>query len=327
VTDVSLHDDRPWRFDTADLAAEARNDAWRDAMHRLRLPFVGLIDDRPVDGRIIVAHSPLDIRFAVVEADAQLISGRSEISPAGGVWLSIMLAGTGVMRSPGFEAPFGRDQILFGMTRTASTLQLDGRHCQLFVNIPQIAIGPRLLAPLDTPVAMLHCREGMAAIFYRLLEATAEQLGQLGPEQLRPVELAVVEFLVHTLAARSTRSRGGAEGARASLLYRIRQRMEAMLGEPELDVEMVAADAGISPRYLRRLFTAEHEHFGTYLKARRLERCFADLASPLHAQLGISEIAFRWGFNDAAHFSRSFRSRFGLTPREHRRNADAETQS
>ena len=100
-----------------------------------------------------------------------------------------------------------------------------------------------------------------------------------------------------------------------------------MLADPDLDVDAVAADAGISPRYLRRLFAAENDHFGNYLKARRLERCHADLASPLHAQLGISEIAFRWGFNDAAHFSRSFRSRFGITPREHRRNASSNAQS
>lgn len=295
-------------------------------MRRLRLPFVSLVDEGPVDGRISVAVSPLGLRFALVEADAQLISGKSAGSVAGGVWLSIVLDGAGTMRSEGFEARFGRGQILFGMTRTASTLQLDGRHRQLFVNVPQIAIGPRLLAPLDTPVALLQCRQGMAAVFYALLESVAGQIDELGPDQLRPVEIAVVEFLVHSLAARSSRARGGAEGARASLLYRIRQRMEAMLGDPDLDIETVAADAGISARYLRRLFTAENEHFGSYLRTRRLERCHADLASPLHAQLGISEIAFRWGFNDAAHFSRSFRDRFGMTPREHRRNASAHTQ-
>jgi AraC-like DNA-binding protein len=318
---MPVSEDRPWSFATVDLPAEQRNEAWREAMLRLRLPFAGLIGPGPVDGRISVVQSPLGIHFALVECDAQLISGKSEESAAGGVWLSIMLDGTGVMRSAGYEARFGPEQILFGMTRTASTLELDGRHRQLFINVPQIAIGPRLLAPLDTPVAVQWCREGMAAIFYRLLVATADELERLGPEQLRPLELAIVELLVHTLAARSTRARGGADGARASLFYRIRQRMEAMLGDPDLDIEKVAADAGISPRYLRRLFADEADNFGAYLKARRLERCFADLASPLHAQLGISEIAFRWGFNDAAHFSRSFRSRFGLTPREHRRSA------
>jgi AraC-like DNA-binding protein len=30
----------------------------------------------------------------------------------------------------------------------------------------------------------------------------------------------------------------------------------------------------------------------------------------------ITEIAFGWGFSDAAHFSRIFRARFGCAPRE-----------
>jgi len=34
-----------------------------------------------------------------------------------------------------------------------------------------------------------------------------------------------------------------------------------------------------------------------------LEHCHADLASVAHRNLSISEICFRWGFNDAAHFS------------------------
>jgi AraC-like DNA-binding protein len=33
----------------------------------------------------------------------------------------------------------------------------------------------------------------------------------------------------------------------------------------------------------------------------------------------VSEIAYRWGFNDLSHFNRSFRAHFAMTPREWRR--------
>ena len=33
---------------------------------------------------------------------------------------------------------------------------------------------------------------------------------------------------------------------------------------------------------------------------------------------GITEIAFRWGFNDSAHFSKAFRAEFGQSPRAYR---------
>ena len=54
------------------------------------------------------------------------------------------------------------------------------------------------------------------------------------------------------------------------------------------------------------------------MRRRRLERAREDLANPLYSHLSISDVCFRWGFNDAAHFSRSFRDQFGLSPRDHR---------
>lgn len=48
----------------------------------------------------------------------------------------------------------------------------------------------------------------------------------------------------------------------------------------------------------------------------RLEFCRRELADPERRGLGIGEIAFRWGFNDCAHFSQSFRKRYGSCPRD-----------
>ena len=44
-------------------------------------------------------------------------------------------------------------------------------------------------------------------------------------------------------------------------------------------------------------------------------RVRADLEDPRQRARSITEIALRWGFNDSAHFSRTFRARFGLSPR------------
>jgi len=54
---------------------------------------------------------------------------------------------------------------------------------------------------------------------------------------------------------------------------------------------------------------------------RRLDATRRDLCDPALAARSISEIAFAWGFNDAAHFSRAFRARFGRSPRELRAGA------
>jgi AraC-like DNA-binding protein len=57
---------------------------------------------------------------------------------------------------------------------------------------------------------------------------------------------------------------------------------------------------------------------GHTIWAQRLEACRRELGDPQQGHRSISDIAFGWGFNDAAHFSRAFRERFGLSPREWR---------
>jgi len=47
-----------------------------------------------------------------------------------------------------------------------------------------------------------------------------------------------------------------------------------------------------------------------------LDAARRDLCDPGLAASSVSRIAFSWGFNDAAHFSRAFRARFGCSPRE-----------
>ncbi|HEV8315310.1 MAG TPA: helix-turn-helix domain-containing protein, partial [Burkholderiaceae bacterium] len=51
----------------------------------------------------------------------------------------------------------------------------------------------------------------------------------------------------------------------------------------------------------------------------RLDACERALAGAGSAGRTITEIAYAAGFSDAAHFSRAFQQRFGMTPRAYRR--------
>jgi acetamidase/formamidase len=64
----------------------------------------------------------------------------------------------------------------------------------------------------------------------------------------------------------------------------------------------------------------------TYLRQQRLERCKADLSNRQYGHLSISDICFRWGFNDAAHFSHSFRDLYQMSPRQYRQQANEASQ-
>jgi AraC-like DNA-binding protein len=61
-----------------------------------------------------------------------------------------------------------------------------------------------------------------------------------------------------------------------------------------------------------------------YITERRLVRVSHDLSRPGADRERIGTIAERWGFGNDAAFSRTFRRRFGLSPREHRSAARAE---
>jgi AraC-like DNA-binding protein len=74
-------------------------------------------------------------------------------------------------------------------------------------------------------------------------------------------------------------------------------------------------------RYLHKVFSEDGETLNQYIWTRRLELCRAHLGRPDLSAKSITEIAFGCGFSNAAHFSRSFRARFGESPRAYRRSA------
>jgi AraC-like DNA-binding protein len=76
-----------------------------------------------------------------------------------------------------------------------------------------------------------------------------------------------------------------------------------------------AAAVGISTRYASDLMATEQISFRSYVQAQRLEHSKRDLVDPAYAGRHVSDIAFAWGFNDLAHFSRVFKQRFGASPR------------
>lgn len=68
-----------------------------------------------------------------------------------------------------------------------------------------------------------------------------------------------------------------------------------------------------------RLFAAFQPDGGVqaYVMSERLERARVTLGDPLFKD-GIQNLALRFGFSDSSHFSRSFRKRYGMTPRDYR---------
>jgi AraC-like DNA-binding protein len=101
---------------------------------------------------------------------------------------------------------------------------------------------------------------------------------------------------------------------------RIKQYVNDRLGDPELSLDAVAQALRCSKRALHMAFEVEGRTLRDYIWDSRLEnaRCALERAAAADAGAArgaISRIAFASGFNSAAHFSRAFRGRYGVSPR------------
>ncbi len=106
-----------------------------------------------------------------------------------------------------------------------------------------------------------------------------------------------------------------------TLLMSILEYVDSNLHRPDLTITEIAAAHFVSPRKLHTLFEAHETTAAAWIRSRRLENCKRDLADSAFAELGIAEIAARWGYTDAALFSRQFAHRFGASPRAYRSGA------
>jgi AraC-like DNA-binding protein len=100
-------------------------------------------------------------------------------------------------------------------------------------------------------------------------------------------------------------------GVRAARLESIKAEL---IRNAALDLGQLAAQQGISPRYVQMLFEEQGTTFSDFVLERRLDAAWRMLTSPRHATWSIAVIAFEAGFSDLSHFNRRFKRRYLMTP-------------
>ncbi len=165
------------------------------------------------------------------------------------------------------------------------------------------------------PVVSISSSQGTAAVFADLLLSLVRQARELDAAGLEEVAESTIKLLVATLHPLVGNETVEATNLEAYHKSQIKQFVISNIHNPALDVRTIAVGVNLSSRYVHRLFSTETMHLMQWVLAQRLEHCYNELCSD-NAHRSISEIAYGWGFNDPAHFSKVFRKHYGISPRD-----------
>lgn len=156
---------------------------------------------------------------------------------------------------------------------------------------------------------------GTAALVSGLVRQLPRHLETQDEVASAQVGAAVLDLLHVGIASRLDRPHAvGPEAARRALRTRCQAFIEKHLSDPDLSPAAVAAAHHISLRHLHRLFEDAGDGVAGLIRRRRLDRCRRDLLDPALLDRPVSAVGAQWGFGDPAHFSRAFKSAYGLPP-------------
>lgn len=232
--------------------------------------------------------------------------------------LSLMISGTGLLIQDGREAVLHPGDLAVYDTNRPYTLTFEDEPTPFH---SMVVMFPHRLLELPAEVisqltaTRMEGSSGLGALITPYLRQLAENLEMLqGATGVRLAQSAL--DLVTTMFARELDLDRPDVDPHQQLLGRIRAYIDENLSASDLGPARIAAAHFISTRHLHGLFQLQGATVSTWIRTRRLERCHRDLLNPLNVTQPVATIARRWGFSDAAHFSRAFKAEYGVAPSE-----------
>lgn len=227
--------------------------------------------------------------------------------------------GTGGVFTAGEGAgavPVRAGEVAVLRTGRPSRIAVPGRASFIGIKLPKAELVLRGLDP-DRCAGPLRgvdraCLALLGSYLDHLRSAGPALSAALGPLAERHVADLVAAVLRPDLAAETERA-----GVKAARRRRIHIILQSRHADPDLGIEAVAADLGLSPRSVQALLEDQGTSFSDLLRAVRV-RAAADILDRPGADDRVADVAFRVGFKDLSTFNRAFRRILGATPRDHR---------
>jgi AraC-like DNA-binding protein len=206
--------------------------------------------------------------------------------------------------------------------KQAWDVRFSGDYSQIVLRFHSSYITP-LIA--EKEIILMTCFSsciGVGSLLFNYLSELKNELelGHIVQSGAVPLSRSIINLIVACMLELNILNKKESSATYEYHIYRIKNYIAQNLREPTLSIETISTALGISAPHLHRIFKNEPLSISHYFWAKRLQGCVNDLSDETKSNESISTIAFSWGFNDAAHFSRVFKEKYGVSPSKWRKN-------
>ncbi|MBP0440104.1 helix-turn-helix domain-containing protein [Tianweitania sediminis] len=196
-----------------------------------------------------------------------------------------------------------------------------GRANALWVlKVPTASVRSRIGSADRLSALSFDATQGVAALFLDTVRTTIVHIDAIDDAAREMMGRHLLEMLCLSVVSDDRVLDSSVSSVRAGHLQRAQQFICDNLKNSELNPQAVAEACGISLRYLQGLFKDAEKSINGFIRDNRLDRCAEDLSMVSDGRT-IAEVAYRWGFADQSQFCKHYRTRFGCSPTETRRQA------
>lgn len=235
----------------------------------------------------------------------------------------VQLQGECSMRSGGKEATMLPSEWTFHNHSSDLEITLTPDAEQLHFLFPADVFSRKLLS-VAPRVVSLGARAGVPRLAGGFLRLLSSEWPFLGASDRTDMIYAAAQLVQLAMTEQQTARRMTMQ---ETLRERVKAHIARNLRDHGLTIDRIADALGCTKRNLHKVFRDDTHTLSAYIWDLRLQRCAADFMDPSRRHQTITQVAFSWGFNDAAHFSRLFRARYGVSASEFRAGTEPGSQA
>ena len=203
----------------------------------------------------------------------------------------------------------------------------DDSYDSVYLNMPRDFVEHRLIGA-KRGFPRVHCvQHGLWLLARDTLYSLHREAALLEKEQFGAAVRLAAELVLLAMGGEAD-AQSSLSPIRAGALARVKHIIAKGLSDPDLTLVSVAAESGISLRYLHSLFRTEPWSAQQYLKLQRLARARQLLTLADARDTTVTDVATACGYSNLSQFSTAFRREFGISPRDalhHRQAVNAKT--